>query len=46
VKAGDLIVSVEGSAPLRQVVARRRLAGVPVKVRVLRAGVEVDATVP
>jgi hypothetical protein len=46
IRAGDLIVSIEGQAPLRQVLARRRLAGGHVPVRVRRAGVEVDASVP
>lgn len=46
VEAGDLITRVDGDAPLPQVLARKRLAGVPVQVTVRRNGNETEALVP
>jgi hypothetical protein len=46
IRKGDLIISVDGQPPERQVVARKRLGGLPVKVRLLRGGAELDGTVP
>ena len=46
VQAGDVIVSIDGSPALPEVLARKRLKGVPVEVKVGRAGQERDATIP
>jgi hypothetical protein len=48
VQPGDLVVQVDGAAPQRQVLARRRLSATPVQVKVRRGGngPEVDSTVP
>jgi hypothetical protein len=48
VQPGDLVVQVDGAAPQRQILARRRLAATPVQVKVRRGGngPEVDTTVP
>lgn len=46
VQPGDLILSVDGQPALPQVLARKRLAGAPVEVRVGRAGNERDAVIP
>ncbi len=46
VKPGDLILSVDGQPPLPEVLARKRLTGVPVEVRVGRGGNERDAVIP
>ncbi len=46
VQPGDLIVSVDGQPALPEVLARRRLRGVPVEVRVGRGGNERDAVIP
>ena len=43
VQPGDLILSIDGQPALPQVLARKRLAGVPVEVRVGRGGNERDA---
>ena len=46
VQPGDLILSIDGQPPLPEVLARKRLAGVPVEVRVGRGGNERDAVIP
>lgn len=46
VQPGDLILSIDGQPPLPEVLARRRLRGVPVEVRVGRSGNERDAVIP
>lgn len=46
VQPGDLILSVDGAPALPQVLARRRLAGAPVPVRVGRAGAERETAIP
>jgi hypothetical protein len=46
VKRGDVVIEVDGAAPLRQVLARKRLGFTPVPVRVQRGNLELDATVP
>ena len=46
VQPGDLILSIDGQPPLPQVLARKRLTGVPVEVRVGRGGNERDAVIP
>lgn len=46
VQPGDLILSVDGQPALPQVLARKRLRGVPVEVRVGRGGVERDTVIP
>jgi hypothetical protein len=46
IRAGDLVIEVDGAPPLRQILARKRLTFAPVPVRVLRGGVEIDANVP
>jgi hypothetical protein len=43
---GDLILEVDGSPPLPEVLARKRLSGAPVRVRVGRAGAEREALIP
>ncbi len=43
--AGDLILSIDGEKPLPEVLARKRLKGVPVEVRISRNGNERDAVV-
>lgn len=46
VQPGDLILSVDGQPALPEVLARKRLTGVPVEVRVGRGGNERDAVIP
>ena len=46
VAAGDVILSIDGQAPLPEVLARKRLKGVPVEVKVGRGGVERDTVIP
>jgi hypothetical protein len=46
VQPGDLILSIDGQPPLPEVLARKRLSGVPVEVRVGRDGNERDAVIP
>ena len=46
VQPGDLILSIDGQPALPQVLARKRLKGVPVEVRVGRGGNERDAVIP
>lgn len=46
VEPGDLILSIDGQPALPEVLARKRLAGVPVEVRVGRGGNERDAVIP
>lgn len=46
VQPGDLILSIDGQPALPEVLARKRLAGVPVEVRVGRGGNERDAVIP
>ena len=46
VQPGDLILSIDGQPPLPQVLARKRLRGVPIEVRVGRGGMERDAVIP
>jgi len=46
VQPGDLILSIDGQPALPQVLARKRLTGVPVEVRVGRGGNERDAVIP
>lgn len=46
VQPGDLILSVDGQPALPQVLARKRLKGVPAEVRVGRGGTERDALIP
>ncbi len=46
VQPGDLLLSIDGQPPLPQVLARKRLTGVPVEVRVGRGGNERDAVIP
>ncbi len=46
VQPGDLILSIDGQPALPQVLARKRLGGVPVEVRVGRGGNERDAVIP
>lgn len=46
VQRGDVVIEVDGGPPLRQVLARRRLQGTPVPVRVERGAVEIDASIP
>lgn len=43
---GDMILSIDGQPPLPEVLARKRLAGVPVEVRVGRDGNERDEVIP
>lgn len=43
---GDLILSIDGQPALPEVLARKRLTGVPVEVRVGRGGNERDAVIP
>lgn len=45
-KPGDLILSIDGQPPLPEVLARKRLTGVPVEVRVGRDGNERDEVIP
>lgn len=45
VQPGDLILSIDGQPALPEVLARKRLAGVPVEVRVGRDGNERDAVI-
>ncbi len=46
VQPGDLLLQIDGEPPLPEVLARRRLGGQPVLVRVGRAGHEREALVP
>ena len=46
VQPGDLILNIDGQPPLPEVLARKRLTGVPVQVRVGRGGNERDAVIP
>lgn len=46
VQPGDLILSIDGQPALPEVLARKRLTGVPVEVRVGRGGNERDAVIP
>ncbi len=46
VQPGDLILSIDGQPPLPEVLARKRLSGVPVQVRLGRGGNERDAVIP
>ncbi|MFT3709028.1 MAG: hypothetical protein QM817_15380 [Archangium sp.] len=46
VQAGDVIVSIDGSPALPEVLARKRLKGVPVEVKIGRGGKEQDAVIP
>ncbi len=46
VQPGDLILNIDGEPPLPEVLARKRLTGVPVVVRVGRGGNERDAVIP
>lgn len=46
VQPGDLILSIDEQPPLPEVLARKRLTGVPVQVRVGRGGNERDAVIP
>ena len=46
VTAGDVILSVDGEPALPEVLARKRLRGVPVEVRVGRGGLERGALIP
>ena len=46
VQRGDVVIEVDGEPPLRQVLARRRLRGTPVPVRINRGAVEIDASIP
>ena len=46
VQPGDLILQIDGQPALPEVLARKRLAGVPVEVRVGRGGNERDAVIP
>lgn len=46
VQPGDLIIDVDGRPPLPEVLARRRLGGAPVPLRVGRGGVEREALLP
>lgn len=46
VRRGDVVIEVDGEPPLRQVLARRRLQGTPVPVRIDRGTVEIDAVIP
>lgn len=45
VQAGDVIYSVDGAPALPEVLARKRLKGVPVEVKVGRGGQERDAVI-
>ncbi|MFO0599077.1 MAG: hypothetical protein U0228_27455 [Myxococcaceae bacterium] len=45
VQAGDLILSIDGSPALPEVLSRKRLRGVPVEVKVSRGGKETDAII-
>lgn len=45
VRTGDLILGVDGEAPLPEVLARKRLSGLPVEVRVAQGGNERDAVI-
>ena len=46
VQPGDLILNIDGQPPLPEVLARKRLTGVPVQVRIGRDGNERDAVIP
>lgn len=46
VKCGDVLVDVDGEPPLPQVLARRRLKGVPVPVGLQRGAARFDALLP
>lgn len=46
VQAGDVILSIDDQPALPEVLARKRLTGVPVQVRVGRGGNERDAVIP
>lgn len=45
-RPGDMILSVDGQPPLPEVLARKRLTGAPVEVRVGRDGNERDEVIP
>ncbi len=45
-RPGDLILAIDGQPPLPEVLARKRLQGVPVEVRVGRDGNERDEVIP
>ncbi|MGV3622827.1 MAG: hypothetical protein ACO1OB_18560 [Archangium sp.] len=45
-RPGDMILSIDGQPPLPEVLARKRLTGVPVEVRVGRDGNERDEVIP
>ena len=46
VQPGDLILSIDGQPALPEVLARKRLAGAPVVVRIARGGSERDVVIP
>lgn len=46
VQPGDLIISIDEQPPLPEILARKRLSGAPVPVRVGRGGNERDAVIP
>lgn len=46
VQAGDVILSIDGGPALPEILARKRLKGVPVEVKIGRGGKEQDALIP
>jgi len=46
VRPGDLVIEVDGAPPLREVLARKRIQGTPVPIRVQRGSIEIDAVIP
>lgn len=46
VQAGDVIIAIDGGPALPEILARKRLKGVPVEVKIGRAGKEQDALIP